>query len=64
MSGEAEADFEKGYRVNLDGIRYLLEAIRSTGDGYHPEARVHLVDRGVRRAVPGFEFRTISTSRR
>ena len=28
VSGEAEADFEKGYRVNLDGTRNLLEAIR------------------------------------
>ena len=28
VSGEAEADFEKGYRVNLDGTRALLEAIR------------------------------------
>jgi len=28
VSGEAEADFEKGYRVNLDGTRYLFEAIR------------------------------------
>lgn len=28
VSGEAEADFEKGYRVNLDGTRHLLEAIR------------------------------------
>src|SRR5580704_16787842 len=23
VSGEAETDFEKGYRVNLDGTRYL-----------------------------------------
>jgi nucleoside-diphosphate-sugar epimerase len=29
VSGEAEADFEKGYRINLDGPRYLLEAIRA-----------------------------------
>jgi D-erythronate 2-dehydrogenase len=29
LSGEAEADFEKGYRVNLDGTRSLLEAIRA-----------------------------------
>jgi nucleoside-diphosphate-sugar epimerase len=29
VSGEAEADFEKGYRVNLDGTRLLLEAIRA-----------------------------------
>ena len=28
VSGEAETDFEKGYRVNLDGTRALLEAIR------------------------------------
>jgi nucleoside-diphosphate-sugar epimerase len=28
VSGEAEADFEKGYRINLDGTRYILEAIR------------------------------------
>jgi nucleoside-diphosphate-sugar epimerase len=31
VSGEAEADFEKGYRINLDGTRYLFEAIRLLG---------------------------------
>jgi D-erythronate 2-dehydrogenase len=31
VSGEAEADFEKGYRINLDGTRALLEAIRLEG---------------------------------
>ena len=31
VSGEAEADFEKGYRVNLDGTRNLFEAIRRQG---------------------------------
>ena len=38
VSGEAEADFEKGYRVNLDGTRALFEAVRAahTADGYHP----------------------------
>ncbi len=36
VSGEAEADFEKGYRVNLDGTRQLLEAVRRVGDGYRP----------------------------
>src|SRR5580704_13018032 len=36
VSGEAELDFDKGYRVNLDGGRALLEAIRATGDGYRP----------------------------
>jgi nucleoside-diphosphate-sugar epimerase len=37
VSGEAELDFEKGYRINLDGTRALLEAIRKAGDGYHPK---------------------------
>ena len=36
VSGEAELDFDKGYRVNLDGTRALLEAIRAIGDGYRP----------------------------
>src|SRR3984893_556798 len=36
VSGEAEADFEKGYRVNLDGTRFLFEAIRKIGEGYKP----------------------------
>jgi nucleoside-diphosphate-sugar epimerase len=37
VSGEAELDFDKGYRVNLDGTRALLEAIRATGGGYRPK---------------------------
>jgi len=37
VSGEAETDFEKGYHVNLDGTRALLEAIRTTGNGYKPK---------------------------
>ncbi|MEH6717381.1 MAG: D-erythronate dehydrogenase [Aurantimonas endophytica] len=36
VSGEAEADFEKGYRINLDGMHHLLEAIRKTGGAYRP----------------------------
>jgi nucleoside-diphosphate-sugar epimerase len=36
VSGEAESDFEKGYRVNLDGTRQLLEAVRKIGSGYKP----------------------------
>ena len=36
VSGEAEADFERGYRVNLDGMRRLLEAVRAIGEGYRP----------------------------
>ena len=31
VSGEAESDFEKGYRINLDGTQHLLEAIRLAG---------------------------------
>jgi D-erythronate 2-dehydrogenase len=37
VSGEAELDFDKGYHVNLDGTRALLEAIRASGDGYRPK---------------------------
>lgn len=36
VSGEAEADFDKGYRINLDGMRHVLEAVRAIGDGYVP----------------------------
>jgi nucleoside-diphosphate-sugar epimerase len=36
VSGEAETDFEKGYHVNLDGTRALLEAIRAAS-GYKPK---------------------------
>jgi nucleoside-diphosphate-sugar epimerase len=34
VSGEAEADFDKGYRVNLEGTRRLLEAVRK--ENYRP----------------------------
>lgn len=37
VSGEAETDFEKGYHVNLDGTRALLEAARLAGGGYKPK---------------------------
>ncbi|MBC2775062.1 SDR family oxidoreductase [Rhizobium sp. AQ_MP] len=38
VSGEAELDFEKGYKINLDGTRHLFEAIRLAHmvDGYRP----------------------------
>jgi nucleoside-diphosphate-sugar epimerase len=36
VSGEAEEDLEKGYRVNLDATRLLLDAIRACGPGYRP----------------------------
>lgn len=34
VSGQAEAEFDLGYRVNLDGTRALLEAVRAAG--LHP----------------------------
>ena len=38
VSGEAELDFDKGYRINLDGTRHLFDAIRvaHSQDGYKP----------------------------
>jgi nucleoside-diphosphate-sugar epimerase len=36
VSGEAEDDLEKGYRVNLDATRMLLDAIRADAPGYRP----------------------------
>ncbi|HEY8566013.1 MAG TPA: D-erythronate dehydrogenase [Beijerinckiaceae bacterium] len=35
VSGEAEADFDKGYRINLDGTRFLFDAVRVL-EGYRP----------------------------
>lgn len=32
VSGEAEVDFDKGYRVNLDAMRAMLDAIRAVPD--------------------------------
>ncbi|ANF56169.1 D-erythronate dehydrogenase [Halotalea alkalilenta] len=38
VSGEAERDFDKGYRINLDGTRELFDAIRQANlsSGYCP----------------------------
>ena len=36
VSGEAESDFERGYRVNVDGTRLLLDAVRAVGPSYCP----------------------------
>ena len=36
VSSEAELDFDKGYRINLDGTRMLFDAIRALGGGYKP----------------------------
>ncbi|GLU28205.1 D-erythronate dehydrogenase [Brucella sp. NBRC 12950] len=40
VSGEAELDFEKGYAINLDATRYLLEAIRRQGEAAPYKPRV------------------------
>ena len=37
VSGEAEQDFDKGYRINLDGTMQLFAAIRAIGNGYKPQ---------------------------
>ncbi|MGZ9105408.1 MAG: D-erythronate dehydrogenase [Rhodoplanes sp.] len=37
VSAEAELDFDKGWRVNFDGTRALVEAIRKAGGGYRPK---------------------------
>ena len=36
VSGEAEADFDAGYRINLDATRALFDAIRRAGEDYCP----------------------------
>ena len=33
VSGEAEIEFDKGYRINLDGTRFLFDAVRAAGHG-------------------------------
>ena len=38
VSGEAEADFEKGYRINLVAMHYLLEAIRCAAAAIIPSS--------------------------
>jgi D-erythronate 2-dehydrogenase len=40
VSGEAEADTELGYRVNLDGTRAVLDACRALGQKDHQPPRV------------------------
>jgi D-erythronate 2-dehydrogenase len=37
VSAEAELEFEKGCRSNLDGMLALLEAVRWAGGGYRPK---------------------------
>jgi len=38
----AEDDLEKGYRVNLDATRMLLDAIRASDQGYRSGDRLTL----------------------
>ncbi len=40
VSGEAEQEFEKGYRINLHGTMNLLESIRKAYDGATKKPRV------------------------
>ena len=56
VSGEAEADFDKGYRVNLDGTRELFEAIRKAN---YTRVVFTFFYRRIRRAVPGSHRRRI-----
>ena len=53
VSAEAEADLEKGYRVNLDGSRSVLEAVRREGETRALSAapRFRLLDRCFRGAI-------------
>ncbi len=43
VSGEAEVAFEKGYSINMDGTRHLLEAIRLLGENGGGSYRPRLV---------------------
>ena len=58
VSGEAEADLEKGYRINLDGTRFLFDAIRAVG-GDTSLACVHIVHRDLRSAISGRHRRRV-----
>jgi nucleoside-diphosphate-sugar epimerase len=40
VSGEAEADFNKGYAINLDGTRFLFDAVRLEGAKSHYKPRL------------------------
>ena len=64
VSGEAELDFDKGYRINLDGTRMLLDADQARRRRLQAEGRLHLVDCGIRRAVSATRSATSSFTRR
>ena len=58
VSGEAETDFDKGYRVNLDGTRALLEEIRAAG--YKPKVVFTSSIAVYRRAISCIDCRRVS----
>ncbi len=64
VSGEAEADFDKGYAINLGGTHAIFEAIRReqalSGGAYRAPPDLHLLDRGLWRAVPRQDRRRVS----
>jgi D-erythronate 2-dehydrogenase len=68
VSGEAEQDFDKGYRINLDGTRFLLEAIRHAhhAEGYRPKlifsSSIAVFGAPFPETIPGEFFSTPLTS--
>ncbi|MDW4496966.1 D-erythronate dehydrogenase [Sulfitobacter sp. D35] len=68
VSGEAESDFDKGYRINLDGTRYLFDAIRHAHgqDGYRPRmiftSSIAVFGAPFPDSIPDDYFRTPQTS--
>ena len=59
VSGEAELDFDKGYRINLDGTRHAARCHPARRRRLQAARGLHLVDRGVRRAVPRQDRRRV-----
>ena len=53
VSGEAEEDLEKGYRVNVDATRMLLDADPRLRSRLPPARGLQLVDRRLRAAAAG-----------
>ncbi len=60
VSGEAEQEFDKGYRINLTGTLQPARVRRHNDEADKQAAHcVHVVDRRVRRAVPGSHWRRV-----
>ncbi|XDA96858.1 D-erythronate dehydrogenase [Sulfitobacter sp. LCG007] len=68
VSGEAESDFDKGYRINLDGTRHLFDMIRQAhdADGYCPRviftSSIAIFGTPFPDSIPDEYFRTPLTS--